>query len=925
MNWEFTNLSLPLFVASGISVVIAYISWRRRESPGAMNLLYLMTSITIWTVATGMENLVYGIPEKIFWSKIQYLGIATAPLLYMIFAFRYSQRDQWISRSNLVLLWIIPITTVIIAATNDWHHLIWNDFTRNTENPAMLVYHYGPWFWFNAVFGYISTIIGLGVFFWSIPRSSALQRRQITGMILAGMIPWIGNIIYWLGWIPEPGLDPTPFSFAISGLVLALSLFSFQLFDLTPIARSKLVDTMQDAVIVIDQQKRIVDINPAAILLMNKTIDQVVGESAESGLSHWPRLAHSFRSGLVSPTVQRVIRDISNRWYDCYVSPLRDTRQQVTGWLVVLRDITKQRQAETEIKRLATVVEQAHETIVITNLDGDITYANPFFETITGYTVDEALGKNPNILKSGQQDKTFYSDLWDTISAGKTWEGNFINRRKDGSVYHEAATIFPIKNRDGEITNYATVKRDITNQVLAEDEIQHFSDQLAVLHEISIKLSLAETSDEICRLAIELGHEELGFDRLGLWIVDQENPDYLKGSYGIDESGNPRSELEQQLYIPTDAMHGLLRYGKSRVFYHENQEIRNDRGETVGSGEVAATGLWVGNNMIGYLATDNLLSKEKISPRLVNILSLYGQILGNLISRQRTESEIRTHARNQELLNEITQAAIAHTKFQDMLQVLADRLGELLEADGCYITLWDEEKKLTIPAAAYGPFRDNYRSIADPQTGEPTLTETVLKTGNVLIIDDIGNTPYLSQRVAEKFPTRSCITLPLIANQQKLGAALIAFNNPHRFSKEEIKLSQQAAFQIALAVLKAKLLDEAEIRVKEAERLREESETLRQASAAIVATLNQDEAIERILEELNRVVPYDSASVLLNSEGQMEIVGGRGFPDSDKIIGMKFSLVGTPNAEVLERREPYILEDAPKVFEAFRHPPPFSN
>ena len=253
MNWEYSPLSLPLFISTGISIVVAYIAWRRRESPGAKTLLYLMSAIALWTVTSGMENMVYGIPEKIFWSKIQYFGIASSPLFYMLFAFRYSQRDQWLTRPNLILLWVIPVVTIILALTNEHHMLLWKEFSQNPENTALLIYHYGPWFWFNVVYGYLCVIVGLGVFIWSFPRSDYLQRRQIIGMIFAGMIPWMGNIIYLLGWIPIPGFDITPFSFAISGLVLALSLFSFQLFDLAPIARSRLVDTMQDAVIVNDQ------------------------------------------------------------------------------------------------------------------------------------------------------------------------------------------------------------------------------------------------------------------------------------------------------------------------------------------------------------------------------------------------------------------------------------------------------------------------------------------------------------------------------------------------------------------------------------------------------------------------------------------------------------------------------------------------
>jgi len=250
-----------------------------------------------------------------------------------------------------------------------------------------------------------------------------------------------------------------------------------------------------------------------------------------------------------------------------------------------------------------------------------------------------------------------------------------------------------------------------------------------------------------------------------------------------------------------------------------------------------------------------------------------------------------------------------------MLQILTDRLGDLIGADGCYITLWDEKTQRAIPVAAYGPLRETYQTRGHPRPDEITLTESVLKQGKVIIVEDVFNSPYLSPRIAANFPTRSGIALPLIADNKKLGAALIAFNNQRKFTENEINISKQAGQQIALAILKAQLLDEAKQRAIEAE-------TLRQASAAIVTTLEQKQAIERILEELNQVVPYDSASVLLTYETEMEIVGARGFENIDEIINLKFAVnEETPNKVVFETHKPYLLEDAKEKYPAFRKPP----
>ncbi len=138
----------------------------------------------------------------------------------------------------------------------------------------------------------------------------------------------------------------------------------------------------------------------------------------------------------------------------------------------ILRDVTERQQTEAEIARLAVVVDQAAESIIVTDLNANIVYANRFFETVTGYAVAEVLGRNPRILKSGFHDRAFYERLWATITSGETWNGRLINRCKDGSLYYEDATIFPIKDKAGRIINYAAVKRDVTERQQQEREME---------------------------------------------------------------------------------------------------------------------------------------------------------------------------------------------------------------------------------------------------------------------------------------------------------------------------------------------------------------------------------------------------------------------------------------------------------------------
>ena len=122
--------------------------------------------------------------------------------------------------------------------------------------------------------------------------------------------------------------------------------------------------------------------------------------------------------------------------------------------------------------RLAMAVEQAAETIVITDTDGTILYVNPAFEKTSGYTRAEALGQNPRLLKSGKHDAEFYRRMWEVLGRGEIWNGHFINRRKDGTLYEEEATISPVRDAAGTIVNYVAVKRDVTREVQLEAQFR---------------------------------------------------------------------------------------------------------------------------------------------------------------------------------------------------------------------------------------------------------------------------------------------------------------------------------------------------------------------------------------------------------------------------------------------------------------------
>lgn len=170
----------------------------------------------------------------------------------------------------------------------------------------------------------------------------------------------------------------------------------------------------------------------------------------------------------------RIIRpDGAVRWVHDRAFPIRDAAGQVYRIAGIAEDVTAQRQDREDLLLLAAAIEHTGEGVIITDADGTILYVNPAFEKTTGYTRDAAIGQNPRLLKSGQQDPAFYREMWSTLLAGETWRGRWVNRRRDGELYTQDSVITPIRSGGGRITHMVAVFRDVSDSLRLEEQFRH--------------------------------------------------------------------------------------------------------------------------------------------------------------------------------------------------------------------------------------------------------------------------------------------------------------------------------------------------------------------------------------------------------------------------------------------------------------------
>ena len=211
--------------------------------------------------------------------------------------------------------------------------------------------------------------------------------------------------------------------------------------------------------------------------------------------------------------------DGKSRIFEVRGFPVFNSRGDVVQMIEHVMDITERKQNEEQVRILSRAVEQSANSIVITDLSGSIEFVNPAFTAVTGYSAQEALGKNPRILKSEMNSPELYQELWQTIRQGDIWQGEMINCKKDGELYWETAIISPITDNAGQITHFLAVKEDISLRKEIEKATELHNQQLALINRAGAMFSSTLEIDEVIRIVLNEMHQILDIVSTSYWLI----------------------------------------------------------------------------------------------------------------------------------------------------------------------------------------------------------------------------------------------------------------------------------------------------------------------------------------------------------------------------------------------------------------------
>ena len=464
--------------------------------------------------------------------------------------------------------------------------------------------------------------------------------------------------------------------------------------------------------------------------------------------------------------------------------------------------------SSTELRKYYRAIEQSGSAIVITDVMGNIEYANPIFEESSGYALEEVIGKNPRILKSGRQKSEFYEKMWATISAGQVWHGIFHNKKKDGSLYWESATIAPVLDENNAVLNYVAIKEDVTARRKTEEQLQKLS-----------------------RAVEQSGNTVIMMDKNGL--IEYVNPKFTEVTGYSSEESLGKS--------PIELMNGL---SGAPDFSHDDWWL------TVNAGHI-----WHGEFKNHTKNGSEFWESATIAP----VLNRDGDVINFVeIKQDITEQKImQDQLQNQNdylsILHQITLDLLNRRELNDLLQVIVDRSAVLLDAPFSELML-EEDGILAVKSCTEN--QPNLKGDRVARNAE-SLSWQAFDSHQPVILENYSEFPY-RREIYDIHPLHAVADFPVMAGDRCLGILALGRSQPdYKFTAEQVETGILFARLVALVLDNANLYNSAVNEIAVRERVQVSLQHSHQQQQVINSLLkisledkSMDEVLGAILDEI---------------------------------------------------------------------------
>jgi PAS domain S-box-containing protein len=603
MNPVLSPYVLIMITAGVICAGIAASVWlQHRDNSETIPLVFLLAGIIEWIAATLGGILDPDLSHKMLWAQIEYIGVVSVPLMVLVYVLHHSGSRRQLSAARLAWLALIPAATLVLAWTNGSHGWIWARYVPHLENGLTISEKtYGPGFWIYWAYSYLillaATIITVRAM---IPTANIFRRQNL--LILSGILaPWIGNVLSVLRLAPLKNLDLTPLAFSVTGTMLALGMFRWRLFDIKPIAQAAVIAGMADGVLILDEQGRIVEANPAAQEILELGAQAMIGNPLQQILAG--RLAEGERfSRLEEKSIGiQLIHGVENRDYELSRTPFHEKSGSPGGWIVFLRDLTDRKRLEATLREVerkhaedllrqsenkyATLFQNMSVGVMYQAPGGEVIDMNPAAERILGVERGRLSGLESirANLKTIHEDGSDYpAEEHPSFVALKT--GKPLRNQRMGIAFPDEKTCRWINIHavpqfhpgDDKPYQVFVIFDDVTERKQAEEALRALSTRQTALLSAVPDIIMEVNNEKIYTWANRAGFEFFGED-----VIGREAADYFWGEQKTYETVKPLFRGgEDVIYLESWQRR---KDGEKRLLTWWCRVLKDEQGEVTGA------------------------------------------------------------------------------------------------------------------------------------------------------------------------------------------------------------------------------------------------------------------------------------------------------------------------------------------------------
>lgn len=343
-----------VMIAAGVLLaVLAAGVWRRRRNPAGLSLACVLLAVAWWGLAYALELSSADMAVREAWGDAKYAGIGGLVPAWLAFVLQYTGRAHLVTRRRVALLLVEPVAILVVLAVPATHDLV-RSYPPAVAPGELPVVATGPLFWVHFAYSNLLLLVATVIFVIAMARLARVYWRLAGVLLLAALLPWAANVLHNFEVGPFVRLDLTPSAFTVTGAVLVWGLHHERLVHLQPVARGVVVETMADAVLVLDAYARVVDANPAAAVALGRPVADLIGHPLGDLLPRHPAYAGGLGGDPMTVERAEVVLAVDGRLrhFDARRQPLTDRRGRLAGELVVLRDVTDRKGVESQLRLL---------------------------------------------------------------------------------------------------------------------------------------------------------------------------------------------------------------------------------------------------------------------------------------------------------------------------------------------------------------------------------------------------------------------------------------------------------------------------------------------------------------------------------------------------------------------------------------------